>query len=74
VEEDDPEIRVPILRLGDEAAVHVRVAAGLVHEEASDVVEPLRGIAPLVEDRPAAQGLDAAGDDPEGLAGGVIVT
>ena len=73
VEEDDAEVCPFVLRLGDEAAVHVRVAARLVDEQAADVVDVLGGVAPLVEDPRAGERLDAAGDDPEGLARGVVV-
>jgi len=73
VEEHDPEVGAAVLRLGDEAAVHVRVAAWLVDEQAADVVEVLPGEPPLLENRPALERLDAARDDPERLAAGVVV-
>ena len=73
VEEDDAEVGALVLRLGDEAAVHVGVAARLEDEQPPDVVEVLGGVAALVEDRPALERLDAAGDDAERLAAGVVV-
>ena len=42
-------------------------------EQAADVVDVLGRIAPLVEDPRPRERLDAAGDDPEGLACGVVV-
>ena len=41
VEEDDAEVGAVVLGLGDEAAVHVGVAARLVDEQLADVVEVL---------------------------------
>ena len=73
MEEDDAEVGAVVVRLDDEAAVHVGVAARLVDEQPADVVEPLEREAPLVEDRRAFERLDAAGDDPERLAAGVVV-
>ena len=73
VEEDDAEIGVVVVRLDDEAAVHVGVAARLVDEQPPHVVEPLERVAPLVEDRRALRRLDAARDDPERLARRVVV-
>ncbi len=73
VEEDDAEVGALVLGLGDEAAVHVGVAARLVDEQAADVVDVLEGVAPLVEDRASGEGVDAAGDDAERLAGRVVV-
>ncbi len=73
VEEHDAEVRAPIVRLDDEAAVHVRVPARLEDEQAPDVVEACECIAPLVENRRAPERLDAAGDDPERLAARVVV-
>jgi hypothetical protein len=73
VEEDDAEVGAIVVRLDDEAAVHVRVPARLVHEKASHVVEPFQRVAALVEDRPPAWRLDSAGHDPERLARGVVV-
>jgi hypothetical protein len=73
VKEHDAEIGAAVLRLGDETAVHVGVAARLVDEQATDVVEVIAGEAALVEDRPALQRFDATGDDPERLAAGVVV-
>jgi hypothetical protein len=68
VEEDDAEVGAVVVRLDDEAAVHVRVAARLVDEEPPNVVEPLERVAALVEDRRAARRLDTARHDPERLA------
>ncbi len=73
VEEDDAEIGRRVVRLDDEAAVHVRMAARLVDEKAAYVVEPLESVAPLVQDRRATRRLDAARDDPERLPGSVVV-
>ena len=73
VEEDDAEVRFRVLRLDDEAAVHVGVPARLVHEQPANVVEPVVRVAPLVEDRRTLRRLDAVGDDPEWLTGGVVV-
>ena len=53
VEEDDAEVGVVVVRLDDEAAVHVGVPARLVDEQPAHVVEPLERVAPLVEDRRA---------------------
>src|SRR3954454_12650242 len=71
VEEDDAEIRALVLRLGDEAAVHVGVPARLVDEQPAQAAEPLRRVASLLEDRPATELL--AGDDSERLPRGVVV-
>ena len=68
MEEDDAEVGTIVVGLDDEAAVHVGVAARLVHEEPPHVVEPLQRIPPLVEDRRAARHLDSSRDDPERLA------
>ena len=51
VEEDDAEVGAVVVRLDDEAAVHVGVPARLVHEQAPHVVEPVVRVAALVEDR-----------------------
>ena len=60
-------------RLGDEAAVHVGVAARLVDEERAHVVEVLLRVAALGEDRVARDRVDPARDDAERLARGVVV-
>jgi hypothetical protein len=73
VEEDDAEVRSVVVRLDDVAAVHIGVTAWLEDEQPAHVVEPFERVAPLLEDRLAGQGLDAAGDDPERLAAGVVV-
>jgi hypothetical protein len=73
VEEDDAEVGAAVLGLGDEAAVHVGVAARLVDEQPPDVVEMLEREAPLVEDRAPLERRHAAGDDAERLAAGVVV-
>ena len=73
VEEDDAEVGAVVVRRNDEAAVHVRVTAGLEDEEAADVVEPLERVAAAVEDRLTAERVDAGRDDAEGLASGVVV-
>ena len=62
-----------VVRLDDEAAVHVRVAARLEDEQPPHVVEALERVAALVEDRRAAERLDSAGHDPERLAARVVV-
>ena len=56
VEEDDAEVGAVVLRLGHEAAVHVRMAARLVDEQLPDVVEVLERVPSLVEDRPPGSG------------------
>ena len=73
MEEDDAEVGALVLRLGDEAAVHVRVPARLVDEQPPHAVEPLGRQAALLEDRPALELRHAARDDPERLAGRVVV-
>ena len=73
VEEDDAEVRFRVLRLDDEAAVHVGVPARLVHEQPPNVVEPVVRVAPLVEDRRTLRRLYTVGDDPEWLTRGVVV-
>ena len=73
MEEHDAEIALLVVRLDDEAAVHVRVASRLEDEQPPDVVETRSSVAALVEDRRSARRLDAAGDDPEGLAARVVV-
>ena len=45
----------------------------LVNEQPAHVVDAIECVATLVENRRAAQRLDAVGHDPEGLARGVIV-
>ena len=66
VEEHDAEIGAVVLRLGDEAAVHVGVAARLVDEQLPQMIEPLGRVAALLEDRVPAQLLP--GHDAERLA------
>src|SRR5207342_3059890 len=73
MEEDDAEVCACVVRLDDEAAVHVRMPARLVDEEAPPVVEPVVRISALVEDRGAAWRLDSLRDDPEGLPRCVVV-
>jgi hypothetical protein len=73
VEEDGPQIARGIVRLGHEAPVHVRVTAGLVHEQLAHLIEPFEREAALLEDRGALELRHTAGDDAEGLSGGVIV-
>ena len=68
-----PRSALAVVRLDDEAAVHVGVAARLVDEQPPHVVEPLECVAALVEDRRAVRGIDSAGHDPERLAAGVVV-
>ena len=73
MEEDDAEVGALVVRLRDEAAVHVRVPARLVDEQLAHVVEPLEREAALVEDRGALERRHTAGDDAKRLAGGVVV-
>jgi hypothetical protein len=73
VEEDDAEVGAVVVRLDDVTAVHVGVAAGLVHEEPPHVIESLERIAALVENRRAAQPVDPGRDDAERLARAVVV-
>jgi hypothetical protein len=73
VKKDNPEVGAVVLRLRDEAAVHVGVAARLVDEQPAHAVEVLGREAPLLEDRPPLEGRHTARDDPERLTGGVIV-
>jgi len=73
VEEHDAEIGAVVVAGHDVAPVHVGVAAWLVDEQLPDVIEPFERVAPTLEDRRAREGLDAAGDDPEGLAARVVV-
>ena len=73
MEEDDTEIGLAVVRLDDEAAVHVGMSPRLVDEEPAYVVEPLECVAALVEDRRALRRLDSAGHDPERLARCVVV-
>jgi hypothetical protein len=73
VEEDDAEVGAVVVRLGDEAAVHVGVPAGLEDEQLANLVEPLECEAPLVEDRGALEPRHTAGDDAKRLACGVVV-
>jgi hypothetical protein len=54
-------------------AVHARMAARLQHEGAAQMVEPLPGLPPLVQDGGAGEGRIAAGHDPDRLARGVHV-
>jgi hypothetical protein len=72
VEEDDAEVAAG-LRVDDEAAVHVGVAAWLVDQELADVVEAFHRIASRFQDRSSPGHLHPAGDDPKGLAAGVVV-
>ena len=48
--EEHGQIGVRVVGLDRNDAVHVRMAARLVHEEAAKVVEVLARVAPLVED------------------------
>jgi hypothetical protein len=49
------------------------VPARLEDEQPAKVIEPLQGVAALVEDRGALWKLDPTGDDPEGLTARVVV-
>ena len=73
MEEDDTEVGFVVRGSDDEAAVHVRMAARLVDEQAANVVEPLKGVPPLVEDRLARGRLHSSRDDPERLPARVVV-
>ena len=73
VEEHHAEIGAVVIGRGYEAAVHVGVAARLEHEQATHVIEVLGRIAPPLENRRALQRAHPAGDDPERLAGRVVV-
>src|SRR6187431_2769887 len=73
VEEHDAEIGALVVGLDDETAVHVGVAARLVDEKPSNVVELLERVTALFENRRAARRLDAGRHDPERLARGVVV-
>ncbi len=73
VEEDHPQLRARVLRVGDETAVHVGVPARLEDQQLPDMVEVFERIAPLLEDGGAAQRWHTAADDPERLAGGMVV-
>src|SRR5215217_708154 len=73
VEEEHTQVAALGDRVGDEAAVHVSVAARLVDEQRPDVVEVLLRVPALVEDRRARDRVHRSGDDPERLAGGVVV-
>ena len=66
---------VPIVgdRLGEQRAVHVRVAARLQHQRAPEVIEPLHRPRTLVEHRRAFGRWDAVDDQPQRLAGRVRV-
>ncbi len=73
VEEHDAEVGAGVVGLGDEAAVHVGVAARLVDEQATDPVEDLAGEPATLEHGRALERPDAAGHDPERLAARVVV-
>jgi hypothetical protein len=73
VEEEHAELRPVVDGIGDEAAVHIGMAARLVDQELPHAVEVLGRIAPLVEHRLAGNRPDAPGHDPEGLTGRVVV-
>ena len=73
VHEEHARVRVRMFRLGQQRAVHVRVAAGLQHQRGSQVVAV--GPHPLtpLEHRPALHARKAVHDEPERLASGVRV-
>jgi len=73
MEEDDAEVGGLVLGLGHVAAVHVRVAARLVDQQAANFVQALGREAPLFENRPTLERRHTAGDYAERLTGGVIV-
>ena len=73
VEEHDADVAFVVDRLGHEAAVHVGVAARLVDEQPSNVIEVLRRVPALVEDGPSHQRYDSTAHDAEGFARGVVV-
>src|SRR6185295_3635651 len=73
VEEHHAEVRLGVLGLDDEAAVHVSVPARLVYEQPAYVIEPVVRVAPLVEDRRPSRHLNSARHDPKWLTGSVVV-
>ena len=73
MEEDHAEVRAVVVRLDDEAAVHVGMPSRLVDEQTAHVVDALERVAALVEDRRPTQRLDPVRHDPEGLPCGVVV-
>jgi hypothetical protein len=73
VEEDDAEIGALVVWLDDEAAVHVGMTARLEDEQPPHMIAARERVAALFENRRAAERLDTAGDDPEGLTAGVVV-
>ncbi len=73
VEEHDAEVRPVVVGRRHERPVHVGVAARLVDQQPADVIEVVHRPAPALEDGPALEVGDAAGHDPERLAGRVVV-
>ena len=71
VAEEHREIGVGVVRLHRNHAVHVVVAPRLMHQEATQVIEVLARVPPLVEDRRTRNVRVAGGHDPDGLAAGV---
>src|SRR5690606_18723671 len=72
VPEQRAEVRAGVVGRYEEAAVHVGVAARLVHQQLAEVVD-VGGIGAAFQDGGARDGGDAAGDDPERLARRVVV-
>ena len=73
MEEDHAELGSVILRLRDEAAVHVGVPARFENEQLADVVEVLQREAPFLQDGLSLEGWHTTADDPKRFAGSVIV-
>jgi len=73
VEEHDPEVGTLVVGRDDMAAVHVGVAAGLVHEQPPERIELRAREAAALEDRRPLERRDAAGDDAERLTARVVV-
>ena len=73
--EEDAEVGAVVIGRDDEAAVHVGVAARLVAQQPPDAVDDVaapRVLAALADGRAGDIGR-AGRDDPERLAGGVVV-
>jgi hypothetical protein len=73
VEEQRPESGARVIRVGQEAPVHVGVSPWLIDHQAADVIQMLLGIAALFKDRLPGDGTDTSGHDPEWLPGRVIL-
>ncbi|VTR68095.1 hypothetical protein DESC_690032 [Desulfosarcina cetonica] len=71
MQEKHPEIGVYRHRRGDDAAIHVRVAARLPHEGPADGIMLRDHVASVLKDRGAGKFRQPAGDNPEWLAAGM---